>query len=313
MEICSDAGSIWTWGRRCRKAHKAISASTEPERPVRWSPSSRFTQITMPQDPQNQSPLRRLSLVLTAFDEAETVEPVVTELLGVLDEGSQDLQRFREAGFEPVEVVIVDDGSRDVTGAIAEALAEQHDLVRCVRHLRNRGKSAALVTGVRAAQGDWILTLDADGQNNPKDFPGVCAGAGHATSEPILVCGRRTSRADTKLKHWQSRIANAVRRSLLHDETPDTGCGIKLFPRAAFLQMPHFHNMHRFFPALFLRQGGKVRSTDVTDRPRLAGTSKFGLRNRLGTGIVDLLGMIWLTRRPAGSFQMPGDDRGRSD
>lgn len=264
----------------------------------------------MPQHPQNESNMRELSLVITAFDEAETLEPVVTELLEILD-GVAHRQRFREAGFVPVEVVIVDDGSRDRTGAIADGLAQEHDLVRCVRHSRNQGKSTALVTGVRSARGEWILTLDADGQNDPRDFPGVCAAAPQDASEPVLVCGRRTNRADTKIKHWQSRIANAVRRSLLHDETPDTGCGIKLFPRAAFLQMPHFHNMHRFFPALVLRQGGSVRSADVTDRPRLAGTSKFGLRNRLATGIVDLLGMIWLTRRPAGSFQIsdPGTKR----
>lgn len=232
-----------------------------------------------------------LTIALTAYDEEETLAPVIEELLEVLGDAID------------FEVVVVDDGSTDRTAEIGDELAAAHSRVRCVHHLENRGKSAAVVTAVRAARAPWILTMDADGQNEPRDFARLWEAArADEGSTPLLVCGQRARRADTLVKHLSSRIANGVRRRLLRDATPDTGCGIKLFPRQAFLDLPHFHNMHRFLPALFLRQGGRVRSLLVQDRERQGGVSKFGLGNRLGPGILDLFGVMWLTRRPAGPF-----------
>jgi dolichol-phosphate mannosyltransferase len=156
----------------------------------------------------------------------------------------------------------------------------------------------AILTGIKAARANWIATLDADGQNDPADIPKLWEIARAApASPPLMVAGRRQKRRDTWSKRWASRTANAIRRSLLGDGTPDTGCGLKLFRRDLFLEMPRFDHMHRFLPALTLRQGGKVVSVPVNHRPRARGQSNYGVLDRLWVGIADLLGVMWLMRR----------------
>lgn len=238
-----------------------------------------------------QAKTPELTIAIAAFDEEETVAAVLRELFSVL------------APQIHLEAVVVDDGSRDRTYEICRSLESELDGLKVLRHAHNRGKSAAIITAVHAARAPWVLTMDADGQNDPADFVSLWQGAQALSGpEPTIICGRRSNRADTWFKMVSSKVANAVRRSLLQDETPDTGCGIKLFPRDAFLQLPQFHNMHRFFPCLFLRQGGKTLSLPVTDRPRQGGQSKFGFSNRFFTGIVDLVGVMWLVRRGVGPF-----------
>ena len=233
-----------------------------------------------------------LTIVIAAFDEEETVEGVLRELCDTLG----DAIAF--------EVLVVDDGSRDRTHEICRDLCDELPRLRVVRHPRNLGKSAAILSAAHEARGRWILTMDADGQNDPNDFPRLWQAACDLPDEepPTIICGKRSHRADTRVKWLSSKIANAVRRRLLNDETPDTGCGIKLFPRRAFLELPQFHNIHRFLPCLFLRQGGKTLSLTVNDRPRQGGVSKFGFSNRFFTGIVDLLGVMWLVRRSTWAF-----------
>jgi dolichol-phosphate mannosyltransferase len=170
-------------------------------------------------------------------------------------------------------------------------------MLRVVRHRRSAGQSAALATGIRAARGVWIATLDGDGQNDPADIPALHARA-QAPDAPALVAGWRARRRDTALKRFSSRLANGVRAALLGDSTPDTGCGLKVFRRETFLRLPAFNHMHRFLPALVQRDGGLVVNQRVNHRPRAAGTSKYGVMNRLFVGIVDLLGVMWLQRRP---------------
>ena len=144
----------------------------------------------------------------------------------------------------------------------------------------------------------WIATLDGDGQNDPSDIPLLWQIAQDAPAHPpLLIAGQRTRRQDSWSKRRASRIANAVRRGLLHDDTPDTGCGLKLFRRTLFLDLPYFDHMHRFLPALVLREGGIVRSVPVNHRPRQRGISKYGVFDRLLVGITDLLGVLWLRRR----------------
>jgi dolichol-phosphate mannosyltransferase len=144
----------------------------------------------------------------------------------------------------------------------------------------------------------WIATLDGDGQNDPADIPALWRLAAAAPPRPpLLIAGHRARRRDTWVKRVSSRIANSIRRGMLHDDTPDTGCGLKLFPRALFLDLPAFDHMHRFLPALVLRAGGVVRSVPVNHRPRERGTSKYGTLDRLAVGITDLLGVMWLRRR----------------
>lgn len=226
-------------------------------------------------------------MVVPAHNEAENLEPLVREIGTALGTA---------AGYE---IVLVDDGSTDATLARAAEIAGANPRLRVVRHPTSRGQSFAIATGVREARGTWIATLDGDGQNDPADIPKLLARRSGAAGDagPLLIAGYRRKRRDSWLKRVSSRVANAVRGRLLGDRTPDTGCGLKVFEREAFLALPHFDHMHRFLPALFLRAGGRIVSVEVGHRPRERGRSHYGMRNRLWVGIVDLVGVWWLIRR----------------
>ncbi len=230
-----------------------------------------------------------LSVVVPVRNEAANVAPLVAELRAAL----ADID---------AELVYVDDGSDDATAAEIARARSEGDGPRALRHQARAGQSAAIITGVRAARGIWIATIDGDGQNDPADIPALFARAcleEEIGGGPILVAGHRTRRRDTRVKRLTSRLANAVRARLLGDATPDTGCGLKVFRRAAFLELPHFDHMHRFLPALFLRAGGRVISVPVNHRPRVRGRSNYGTFDRLWVGIFDLVGVFWLMRRAA--------------
>lgn len=237
-------------------------------------------------DPRSAS-VPRVSVVVPVCNEAENVGPLIDEICSAL------------AGRHAFEVIYVDDGSTDATpAAVLAARRRQPHEIRLLKHARRSGQSAAVCTGVRAARGEWIATLDGDGQNDPADIPALLeAVIGSADDCLRLVMGNRTTRKDTWLRRLSSRVANGVRGSLLRDGTPDTGCGIKVFSRATFLELPRFDHMHRFMPALFQRAGSRVISVPVRHRPRTAGRSKYGLNNRLWVGIVDLFGVMWIIRR----------------
>jgi dolichol-phosphate mannosyltransferase len=178
-----------------------------------------------------------------------------------------------------------------------------------LRHAVRSGQSAAVATGVRAARAPLIATLDGDGQNDPADIPRLLEALKGSTSGRLrLVMGNRTTRRDSWLRRLSSRVANGVRSRLLHDGTPDTGCGLKVFDRAVFLDMPRFDHMHRFMPALFRREGYEVISVPVNHRQRTRGTSKYGLHNRLWVGIVDLAGVSWLLRRASPRIRVAEDE-----
>jgi glycosyltransferase involved in cell wall biosynthesis len=236
-----------------------------------------------------------LSVVIPVKNEAGNIAPLVAEIAAALDE---------IAGYE---IVYVDDGSEDSTVAEIRRLQAQagQPPIRLIRHARSYGQSAAIRSGIRIASGFWIATLDGDGQNDPADIPalwrmaqGIAGDAGGNGNAPrVMIVGHRGRRQDSWSKRRASAIANAVRRRLLRDDTPDTGCGLKLFPRALFLDLPYFDHMHRFLPALVLREGGTVCSEPVNHRPRQRGMSKYGVLDRLGVGIIDLFGVLWLRRR----------------
>jgi len=235
-----------------------------------------------------------LSVVIPVKNEAGNIAPLVAEIAAALAIGLE--------GRVVYEIVYVDDGSDDSTETEIRRLQAALPQLRLVRHARSCGQSAAIRSGVKAARGGWIATLDGDGQNDPADIPALWRLAQGMTKDnpapaSLLIAGHRARRQDSWSKRHASRIANAVRRRLLHDDTPDTGCGLKLFPRALFLDLPYFDHMHRFLPALVLREGGIVRSVPVNHRPRERGTSKYGVLDRLGVGITDLLGVLWLRRR----------------
>jgi dolichol-phosphate mannosyltransferase len=233
-------------------------------------------------------PAPSLAVVVPVFDEADNVLPLLSEIHAALEPLG--------TGFE---VVFVDDGSRDATPARLEAARARFPRLRVVRHARNCGQSTAISSGVRAARAPLVVTLDGDGQNDPADIPRLLSAAEsrRGGGPAPLVAGIRRHRHDSWVRRMSSRIANAVRSRLLHDETPDTGCSLKLFAREAFLDLPFFDHMHRFLPALFRRQGATVLFVDVNHRPRQRGQSKYGVGNRLWVGIVDLLGVLWLQRR----------------
>jgi dolichol-phosphate mannosyltransferase len=234
------------------------------------------------------APTPDLSVVVPVHDEVENVESLIVEIEAAL------------AGRN-FEIVYVDDGSADATGERLTTLAETHPGLRTVTHPSCRGQSAAIATGVAAARSPLIVTLDGDGQNDPADIPRlVDVYASAADRGRLLVAGQRAKRQDSALKRLSSRIANGVRGRLLGDDTPDTGCGLKVFERGTFIALPHFDHMHRFLPALFLRQGGRVVSVPVNHRPRTRGASKYGVFDRLWIGIVDLFGVMWLQRRRLG-------------
>jgi dolichol-phosphate mannosyltransferase len=196
------------------------------------------------------------------------------------------------------ELLLIDDGSTDAT--LAEALRLRSELpeLRVLRHSKRLGQSAAVWSGVSAARAPWVVTLDGDGQNDPQDIRRLIAARAAARDDAVrLVMGHRTARRDTRWRRIQSRVANTVRGRLLGDHTPDTGCGLKLFARDTFLGLPRFDHMHRFLPALFLRDGARVLSIPVGHRPRIAGRSKYGMLERLAAGLVDLCGVLWLMRR----------------
>jgi dolichol-phosphate mannosyltransferase len=229
----------------------------------------------------------RLSVVVPVKDEADNVGPLVEEIDAALD------------GVCDYELIYVDDGSTDDTPRVLAQAERRFPRLRVVTHRVCCGQSAALASGVRAARHRWIATLDGDRQNDPADIAKLLAALAPGRRPPrlALVVGWRTARNDNLVRRISSRIANGVRGRLLGDRTPDTGCGLKLFARDAFLRLPFFDHMHRFLPALFLREGAEIVSVPVGHRPRVAGRSKYGIGNRLWVGIVDLFGVMWLARR----------------
>ena len=228
-----------------------------------------------------------LSVVIPVHNEEESIELLINEITSALSDKYQH------------EIVVVDDGSTDNTLDVLLKIRQNLPTLRVVKHLKNSGQSTAVRTGVQYAKSPWIATLDGDGQNDPADIPNLYNElTNNQNSDPwLVVAGYRKKRKDTWLKRLSSKYANAIRAKLLRDGTPDTGCGLKVFARDSFLALPYFDHMHRYIPALFQRQGGRVVSIEVNHRHRMQGVSKYGFHNRLWVGIVDILGVRWLQNR----------------
>jgi dolichol-phosphate mannosyltransferase len=231
--------------------------------------------------------LMDLSVVVPVKNEQENIIPLIEEIHASLAEKMK------------YEMIFIDDGSTDKTSAILKEALSRFPCLRVLHHEISCGQSTAIRSGVKSAKAPWIATLDGDGQNDPADIVKMVAVVKAPDCPPDLwmVAGWRKKRHDNWLKRISSKIANGIRSRLLKDKTPDTGCGLKLFKREAFMDLPYFDHMHRFLPALVLRAGGQVNSIEVHHRPRKHGTSKYGLNNRLWVGIIDLFGVRWLQKR----------------
>jgi dolichol-phosphate mannosyltransferase len=231
-----------------------------------------------------------LSVVVPVFNEQDNVAPLVAEIVTAL--------RGRALGDGgDFEIVYVDDDSGDDTRARLQALKADTPELRVLHHRVRSGQSTAVRNGVKAARGAWIATLDGDGQNDPADIPKLLAERAKSAGDVKLFAGWRVHRQDSGSKRWASTLANAIRARMLRDATPDTGCGIKLFERDAFLDLPYFNHMHRYLPALMQRAGWKTVSVPVHHRARSTGVSKYNNLNRALVGIADLRGVAWLIRR----------------
>jgi glycosyltransferase involved in cell wall biosynthesis len=226
-----------------------------------------------------------VSVVVPVRNEAGNIAPLLAEIAAALD------------GQWPFEVIYVDDGSSDGTAAELDRLKAQHPWLRRLRHKQSCGQSAAVRSGVAAACGSMIVTLDGDGQNDPAFLPALLRALEQGAPSVGLIAGQRIGRKASAFKKLQSRIANAVRSMVLRDGTRDTGCGLKAFRRDVFLALPYFDGLHRFLPALVRREGYDIGYVDVVDRARGSGVSNYGMWDRLWIGILDLAGVWWLIRR----------------
>jgi dolichol-phosphate mannosyltransferase len=235
--------------------------------------------------PSSDLPTPAISIVVPVRNEADNISPLIAEIARALD------------GRWAYEIIYVNDGSTDATAERLFAIMKQRPNLRQLRHAKSAGQSAAVRSGVRAARGAIVATLDGDGQNDPAFLPDLISAVEAGGEHVGLAAGQRVGRKDTAFKKIQSRTANVVRNAILRDGTRDTGCGLKAFRREVFLMMPYFDGLHRFLPALVRREGFEIVYVDVTDRPRHSGVSNYGFFDRLWIGIMDLAGIWWLIRR----------------
>lgn len=227
----------------------------------------------------------QLSVVVPVFNERDNISSLLAEIAASL------------RGRIDFEVIYVDDNSSDDSLAILSAQKASCPELKIFHHTARSGQSTAIWNGIRLASSPWVVTLDGDGQNDPADIPKLLAARDAAPAAVKLFAGWRTTRRDSFNKRMSSKIANGIRSRMLQDDTPDTGCGLKLIERDTFLALPYFDHMHRYLPALVKRSGFASQSVPVNHRPRTAGRSKYGMLDRLWVGLADLRGVAWLMRR----------------
>lgn len=228
----------------------------------------------------------KYSVVVPVYNEEENVSLLAQEIANAM----KNL---------PYEMIFVNDSSTDTTLETLKNLKSKYKTLRVLSHKQNAGQSRSVRSGVIAAKGVYIATLDGDGQNDPADIPALIKQITRkdAPENLALIGGRRVKRKDTWAKRMASRVGNGIRKWLLKDEADDTGCGLKVFTRESFLLLPYFDHIHRYIPALMLREGYAIEFCDVGHRNRQFGVSKYTNFGRLIVSISDLRGVIWLRKR----------------
>ncbi len=234
-----------------------------------------------------------VSVVVPFYNEEDNVQPLAEQIEAVFD-GLPDYD---------YECLFVNDGSTDGTRERLDALRAENPHVRPLHLVENRGQSAALVAGMRHAQGEYILTLDGDLQNDPVDFPRIL----ELLKDYDCVCGYRANRRDNWIRKLSSRVGNGFRQAVLHDGIRDSGCGSKGFRRRCVEHVVPFNGVHRFFAVMIRNAGLTLTECPVTHHPRQHGVSKYGIHNRLWRGIYDLVGVRWLSKRYV-TFRVEGEE-----
>lgn len=228
---------------------------------------------------------QKISVIVPIKNEVENIKPLVQEITAALS--------FEQS----FEIIYIDDGSDDQSLDILKDLKQTVPQLRIIQHMTSCGQSSAIRSGIIHAKNDIMVTLDGDGQNIPADIPALVNKLRGAPDAVAMVAGQRKSRNDSASKRYASRMANKIRSAILKDGVRDTGCGLKAFYRDAYLQLPYFDHMHRYFAALFKRDNYDILLVDVGHRSRDAGISKYGNWDRFKVGCIDLLGVRWLLKR----------------
>lgn len=228
-----------------------------------------------------------ISVIVPVHNEQDNIEPLLGEIVAVSNRASIS------------EIIYVDDGSTDRTGETLEKLRKNIPMLRIIRHTIKSGQSAALMSGARAAGNALLVLMDGDGQNDPRDIETLlaCYQTHAGKTEKLMVAGQRAKRRDNLVRRISSRLANKIRSFILKDNIRDTGCSLKLIRREDYLRLPYFNHMHRYLPALLMRDHVRIVTVDVSHRPRARGASKYGFWDRLWVGISDLIGVRWLLCR----------------
>ncbi len=222
------------------------------------------------------------SVVIPLKDEKESIYPLL-----------QEVEEVMSSLGKPWEVICVDDGSKDGTLDVLRSLKKKMPQLKILSFAKNAGQSSAFSAGFQESRGELVITMDGDGQNDPKDIPKLIA----KIDQFDLVCGRRQKRNDNLVKKLTSKIANYVRSRVCKDGMEDTGCSLKVYRRSSLMQINRFNGMHRFLPALFIIEGFKVTQVPVNDRKRRFGRTKYGFSNRSLSTVIDMLGVLWMRRR----------------
>ena len=240
----------------------------------------------------------KISVVIPIYNEEGNIINLIDELIPIVD---------KIGG----EIIIVDDNSNDASRDLILKKKNNVNIeILLLEHAKQYGQSAGLLTGIKAAKNDLIVTLDGDGQNDPKDITSMLkVWEDNNENSYVLVIGHRKNRQDNWSRRYASLMAKRFRKFILKDSTPDSGCGIKVFSRNLFLSLPYFDHIHRFLPALTRRHGGSVISHIVSHRNRSSGVSKYSNWQRFRVGLIDLYGVSWLIRRSSFPIKLKDEEK----
>ena len=240
----------------------------------------------------------KISVVIPIYNEEGNIINLIDELIPIVD---------KIGG----EIIIVDDNSNDASRDLILKKKNNVNIeILLLQHAKQYGQSAGLLTGIKAAKNDLIVTLDGDGQNDPKDITSMLkVWKDNNENSYLLVIGHRQNRQDNWSRRYASLMAKRFRKFILKDSTPDSGCGIKVFSRNLFLSLPYFDHIHRFLPALTRRHGGSVISHIVSHRNRSSGVSKYSNWQRFRVGLIDLYGVSWLIKRSSFPIKLKDEDK----